>query len=612
MPDPKEVDADPVASPSLALLEYASPPPVRGPWGPLLFKPSRRSLVLLALLILAAGWLALRHDPWRRVGTLPGDLVAPPTFTRDGLILTLGAESGANLYDPGTARRVRTVLPRIDADTRGYFVLDRGERILALSFTGRIADVYDVRSGRLVERLPNPDGLGSELLLVAPDAPRLMIRRTAGRPTTQATTRPLVPAPIDATYWDLTHTPPTSRPVELWGAEPNPQFSPDGSRVLQLDRHRDALKLLDGHTLGTIREEKLPEGGPLMASGFAGTESFWLLRAATQVPVWYDLAFRSVRTGRVRSSTLISVGTPGSESSSAASDDGRMFALVVDSRAGMTSQASSVLHVYEAATGAEVLTRDASARWEVRFFPGSQRLLAGDGATGRLAVFDPPRAQPLALLPGPPPTSQYIPSTVQISPDGRTILTAPALAFRGDPKGHPLDVYRPAGWDCPESTLGAVVFPQTWLTAVLGVALGLSLLADARGARHSAARRVSPWLIAGLVSIALPLTAHALVATCLGRWVRTPAPLLLITAIGLATHARAWRAIALPLLCGLLPLLAYEAHALRTLGLLARMAYPLLDRYHDIPHRLPFGAVVGLAVLTVAGIYLLIRPRAEL
>jgi hypothetical protein len=208
--------------------------------------------------------------------------------------------------------------------------------------------------------------------------------------------------------------------------------------------------------------------------------------------------------------------------------------------------------------------------------------------------------------------SSFGQGTAQVSPDGRTIITAFSTANRGVASAPPLEVFRPAGCDCPESRFGALVFPHTWLTAALLAAVTFSLLGDARRARTAAARRVSPWLIAGLVSVALPLTAHALVVACLGRAVRTPAPLLLITAIGLATHARAWRVTALLLLCALLPLLAYEAHHLRTLSLLAQTPYRLLDRSYEIPHRIPFATAVTLAVMTVGGIYLLIRPRAEL
>jgi hypothetical protein len=85
-----------------------------------------------------------------------------------------------------------------------------------------------------------------------------------------------------------------------------------------------------------------------------------------------------------------------------------------------------------------------------------------------------------------------------------------------------------------------------------------------------------------------------------------------LLAILLATHARAWRAIAILAFAVLIPLLAWHAYKLRGFGLASTIAFRLLDRIYDVPVRLPLAATGLLALLTVAGLYLLVRPRATL
>jgi hypothetical protein len=60
----------------------------------------------------------------------------------------------------------------------------------------------------------------------------------------------------------------------------------------------------------------------------------------------------------------------------------------------------------------------------------------------------------------------------------------------------------------------------------------------------------------------------------------------------------------------LIPLLAWCAYALRKVGLSASVTYPLLDRHYDVPVRLPAGGLAVLGVFVLAGLCLLLRPRA--
>jgi hypothetical protein len=304
----------------------------------------------------------------------------------------------------------------------------------------------------------------------------------------------------------------------------------------------------------------------------------------------------------------------------AMTDDAGAWALVAPASSPSRSSAGwtgETLHVAETATGRVLLSRDGcTLDWNLLAFPGpaAVRFLAGDLATRRLAVFAPPHAQPLAVLPGPGPLPGQ--GLAHISPDGRTILTRTNPGPAALPVATSvLTVYRPAGWDCPESRWGALAFPHIWLTLTLFSLLALSLTTDARRVRrrrHAARRDVSGWLVAGLLAVTVPLTIHALLAALLGRWVRTPAPLLLLLTILLATHARAWRAIAIVALCALIPLLAWHGNTLRGVGLSATIPFHLLDRSYDVPTRLPLAALSVLILLVLSGIYLLVRPCAEL
>src|SRR5438093_12154716 len=92
-------------APKVNVLEYSGRD--AGRWGPLFFKPSLRTSVLALLAIAATTWLALRHEPWRRVNTFPisdGEI----TLTPGGNLLSF-SRIEANLYDATTGRLINSV-----------------------------------------------------------------------------------------------------------------------------------------------------------------------------------------------------------------------------------------------------------------------------------------------------------------------------------------------------------------------------------------------------------------------------------------------------------------------------------------------------------------------
>jgi len=442
-----------------------------------------------------------------------------------------------------------------------------------------------VASGRVVERLPNPDRLGSLLLAVAPDGPRVISRRA----------RPVGGGPPALEWWDLSQKPPRGQPIHL-RIDEQPLFSPDGSRLLSRDPGGDWI-LRDGHTLQIIAADTASGAAGL---GFVDSNYFWLTAISMKPPV--DLVvIRSATTGKLSRSVYIVPNSPSPfrNPPHTISDD---MELVAGIAYGSPGALAAAVCIWEVSSGRLIQSHVVGNQWPMSFFPHSHRLLAGDQATSHPAIIDPSHQQPLAILPTPPGASMM--PTPLISPDGQTIVTA------ADPVGRSLAIFRQTGWDCPESHLGALVFPQTWLTVALFAALCISLARDARRARPASVHRPpSSVVTTGLLLIAVVLTLYFLLTAALGRWTLTPAPLLLLAAMGLFTHSRAWRAITLWLMAGMLPLSLLLGYRIYRSGVWSASVRPVLDRYYSIPHLAPFVGLCAAAVVLPIGIFFLSRPR---
>jgi hypothetical protein len=569
------------------LLEYASLAATRQPWGPWFFRPSRRSLILMLLIGVAVTWLAARHDPWRLVATIPANYYLTPLFTPDNEILAFHTQLGVHLYDPASGQLLRTVLPSINTGDYRYFVLKNGEQILALPWTDRVALLYDVSSGRLIDKLPNPDGLGSQLVRIAPDAPRIVTLRS-GLPKYSGATSSGDAGGARLLLWDLAAKPPSTQPILLPRHGSGTTFSPDGRRILQSIDAQLGFILLDAHA-NLVGWMDYPQPRGIIAARFVTANHFWVSRPDPTGKVDL-LEIRSSETGElIREVTGLPSGICAS-ALSALSDDAALI-VTLNSNIPGTLGGAGKLEIRQTATGRVVVTTSCRCICPPVFFPQSHRLVAIDGDTPRLAVIDPAHSQPIALLPG----EYHSPPLAVISPDGQTIVAATGQRD---------------GLDCPESYLGALAFPQTWLTCAFFIALNFSLLHDARRVRPASVVRPPSRLVSLLlIAITLPLTIHALLAACLGRLTLTPAPLLLLAAIGLATHSRAWRLITLLLLAINLPLCLYVLRRIHQTGLSSSTRYPLLDRFHEIPNILPFTALAAATLLIIIALPVLARRR---
>jgi hypothetical protein len=219
-----------------------------------------------------------------------------------------------------------------------------------------------------------------------------------------------------------------------------------------------------------------------------------------------------------------------------------------------------------------------------------------------MPVYDTTHAQPLAYL-DPLPTVRYT-DVLTVAPDGRAILVRGKL---GTGNGYVL--FRPTGRDCPESPLGVLAFPHTWLLALGLTAATLSLRRDARRRAAHGTEILTPFLVLPLLIVAVVLTLHFAIEACLGHIVQTPAPLLLLGAVGLATGSRLWRLLALALL---IATVAWCARGLMRFPATPVNTYGLFDRTYDLPQRLRFVSMLLATSAALAGVGLLARGTRAL
>jgi hypothetical protein len=229
-------------------------------------------------------------------------------------------------------------------------------------------------------------------------------------------------------------------------------------------------------------------------------------------------------------------------------------------------------------------------------FPDGRRMVVADGSRVNGGIYDADSGQPLARLPGMVGGIER----ADVSPDGRRV----AVSDNGG-----LHVYRKVGLECRESHLGVLGMPHVWLLGGLLAALVFSLRADAR--RSSSATFLSPAasvLALMILVLALPRTFHAVLAGLTGEWLMTPAPLLLVCALGLCAGGRFWRLTTLVALACLLPLDAFCTFDLRRAGFGTPYRLEVIDRTFENPRMIVFAMMAVFTGLIAPALVLLVRP----
>lgn len=174
-------------------LEYAAAATDRVPWGPIVVRPSRRSVLLLLLVVATAAWVAAWHEPWiltSVVSGAPSGVSAKPgapsnTFLGDGVFVVLDDSHGeVVVFDAESGRRIRTFGQETSPDrvtipgsgtllsAIGYYLVPRSGMVFSRSVrrdTVRLLDprTGDVRAtavghtppGRIFDFAPHPTGV---------------------------------------------------------------------------------------------------------------------------------------------------------------------------------------------------------------------------------------------------------------------------------------------------------------------------------------------------------------------------------------------------------------------------------------------------------------------
>jgi hypothetical protein len=569
-----------------ATLDYA-PSSERMPLGGLLFKPSLRSFLLLLLAALAVVWLARRHNPWRQVAEIPADVpyVREPLITDDNHLLTYDQRAGVGWFDLNNGQPIKTVLSAAlvaSQSTQAVFPLDGGKRILLYNTTASNWPVYDASDGRLLVRLGNPcSAPGPNYFSLSPDGTRLI-----------TTTRSKVG---EFTVWNLASSR-SGGPAKLLGTLPVTYawFVHGGQRILTTNNYTN-FQLLDANdlhllfthdfavTVGILAGEWFPPDDRLVAFGPFPNGS----------PPYIG-EVRSTWDGRLLTSH--SSAQPGQPKWS---NDLRIKIVVTTS----PGRRDPNIELFDNSTGRLLKKLTGDRTWPTDFFPESTRYFANsrEGA----AIFDLRHDQPVAVL-------EFLPRGVlrpelHISPDGGSILAR----TRSLPRSR-LFLFHPTGWDCPESHLGILIFPQTWLIILFLSAAALSLLKNANRSRSLSTLPPPRLMSTILFALALVLTLRFTLEACLGHLIYSGAPALLLCAIGLATGSRIWRFLTLAGLCATLPLYLYYLNQMRNTGLRTIQAWSLFDRIYEVPQSLPFAILLLTTVAVLAAIVQLARPRAAL
>jgi hypothetical protein len=505
-------------------IDYASAGVLREPWGPVGFKWSVRSMILVALVLAAGVWLRLRHLPYTAVTVLP---VAPffMGFHDDGHLVTADPQAGVRVWDVWTGKVVENPVlgTGVYGDPRVYWANPRyfwDEKALLVVKKG--GSIQQVRPGRepMIRKLP-----GSRLALTIQDASASAARLVGSENG----------HPIDILSTEELETGTVNGPV---------RFQATGAAQVSLSRDGGTRLFLDNGDVRDFSTMELVTSFPRVSLPVCAHEKYDVTLSVDH-PSW-RVYLRDYATGAVWHSVQVHFNT-NHYVSFRLSPDGQTLAVASGTdgiRPGQTR-----LYDMPSERMGGYYERD----WgDIQFLANSKDFLCFDPPSAAYALFRVGSAQPLARLPNLESSGECPPV---VSPNGRWMACGGPQVRLGT------TILKRTGWDCLPSPVGMLVFPQTWLLALAVVGAAWSLRRDARrvavanaGGRSSRYLRWGGRLISGSVFVVLVmLTVQALLVVGLGRRpLMTAAPVLLIGWIGLGTGSRFWRVAAMVICAGAL------------------------------------------------------------
>jgi WD40 repeat protein len=549
-------------------LDYATPRHDRPHWGPILFLPSGRTLLLTLLTAATALWLARRHEPWRHVVIPVNAEFARIVFTPSGKLLVLDHHT-ARVFDPETGRFFHALgerLPGTAAHRPDILSTRAGREVVKVH--GDHIVLYDTDTGATLGTYERPkiDGARPRVWFASAPTGRKLVLEA------ERVSEPDDPESLKSVRfytWDLDAPRAAPLPAHPFPGSPGTQTTWDATALAVLnpsDRRtpRDpAVRLFDAATGNPIPLDPLPPAAGTF-DAFSADPNWMVLTDLATLNFW----IYSVRTGK-RLSVISKPAKVATHTPVEPSPEGRYIAHGRHPWAWTDPS----LDLYDpSAPAAPIASRTilGSNLVRPRFSPDGTRLFARADGNGQSALYDLPRLRTVARLPGP--LGLY---DATFSPDGLH------LASRGT-DGH-LHVYNKVGLECRESPLGLLGMPHAWLLLVLLPLTAFSLQSDARRRGAADSPTVLTTIATVLLLAALPRTAQATLSACMGHLLLTPAPILLLSAIGLATHSRFWR---VATLVALAITAAVELHCLLHLhrtGLASTTTLPFLDRSFDAP-----------------------------
>jgi hypothetical protein len=565
---------------TIPALEYA-PASGRAPANGLLFKPSRRSLLLLFIAALGAIWLARRHAPWHVIAEVPNATILGrgTYFTPGNGLLAGSVKTGLVRADLGTGRITHTFAPIVVGRSFQAIPLKGGSQVAVIT-DASVASVYDTLTGVAVGQIPNLSGRTAASIS---DDDTRMITRSVG----------------NVQVWDLT----SKLPADQW--EPlgtldtyAATFVCDGTRILYASKDYHVHTLVDAADLRPIATFAHPPDQVLASAHYTGDPGHQMTIQAPSFPTLTtptEFELRSTRDGAL----LDAYRHPGRAWVAWSSD--RSIRLVGVPTPGRWRE-TLLLNFVDVGSGRTLKRHAVDADSVHALLIDSRRYLLSrfDGPKRHYDMFDITHRQPIARLELPAGSGNC---NFSMSPDGRSLLVTES--------GRDTSLLlHPTGLDCPESPLGVLAFPQTWLLILSLCGAALSLLADAGRARCTGTPMPPRLLVSVLFAVALILTLRFTIEACRGELLYSPAPVLLVCAIGLATGSRLWRFGTLVGLSAALPVYLHYFWQIRRAGLGAVVGWSLFDRTYDLPQAVLFAVLLVGVGGVVAAIVLLARPRA--
>jgi len=229
--------------------------------------------------------------------------------------------------------------------------------------------------------------------------------------------------------------------------------------------------------------------------------------------------------------------------------------------------------------------------WDILFLGKSRRWVGTEIETGSLAIMEPGYSHPMAVLTRN--SSLYRVQTAE-SADGQY------LAVTGSAGGaRTAQVFKRTGWECRESSLGILGMPHVWLLMLLTCAASRFWWNDGRR-RTGEANQRDRWCSGILMTGAVVASLHWFLSTAVGRGYWTPAPILFLSGLGMASGARGWRVMGMVILCAAVAAGAAWIWQLRAEIRPQGSAWIILDRYWNMPRLAAVwgaGILVGICVL---------------